>query len=153
MEHFPALLTRAQSDTLVEHIEGAFERDGFGLWALELPGEAPFIGFTGLNRVEPRMPFAPAVEVGWRLGSGYWGRGLATEAARAAVQAGFGVYELAEVVSFTTVGNARSRAVMERLGMRRDPAEDFEHPRLPPGDALTQHVLYRLDAADGAEAG
>lgn len=147
MEHFPARMTRAESDALVAHIEGRFEQDGFGLWALELPGEAPFIGFTGIITVRGDRPFAPAVEVGWRLAAPYWGRGLATEAARAAVQDGFAAHQLREIVAYTYTGNTRSRAVMERLGMRYDPAGDFEHPGIAPGHRLARHVLYRLGTA------
>jgi ribosomal-protein-alanine N-acetyltransferase len=143
MEFFPAPLSRAESDDLVDRIEAGFERDGFGLWALE-PRGGGFIGFTGLARPEFEAHFTPAVEVGWRLARHAWGHGYATEAARAALGFAFGPAALEEVVSFTSVGNARSRAVMERLGMTRDPAEDFDHPGIPIGDPLRRHVLYRL---------
>jgi ribosomal-protein-alanine N-acetyltransferase len=146
MEFFPAPLSRAQSDDLVDRIEAGFDRDGFGLWALELRGGG-FIGFAGLARPEFEAPFTPAVEVGWRLARPAWGHGYATEAGRAALEYGFGPAALEEVVSFTSVVNTRSRAVMERLGMTRDPAEDFDHPRIPAGDPLRRHVLYRLRAA------
>ncbi len=148
MEHFPAPLTRAESDALAASIEQSLERDGFGLWALELPGEASFIGFTGITRVRPAMPFAPAVEVGWRLAAPYWGRGLATEAARASLATGFHEHDLEEVVAFTYAGNARSRRVMERVGMTRRPKEDFEHPDIDPGHRIAPHVLYRIRARD-----
>lgn len=148
MEHFPAPMSRVESDFLVDYIERGFERDGFGLWALELPGEAPFIGFTGLLRVREDRPFAPAVEVGWRLAAPFWRRGLATEAARASLDAGFGVHGLREIVAYTYVGNMRSRAVMERLGMSRDPADDFEHPNVERGHRIARHVLYRVSAND-----
>jgi ribosomal-protein-alanine N-acetyltransferase len=84
------------------------------------------------------------VEIGWRLARHAWGRGYATEAARRALQHGFEALGLEEIVSFTVPANLRSLAVMERLGMRRDPAGDFEHPRLPEGHRLRRHVLYRL---------
>jgi RimJ/RimL family protein N-acetyltransferase len=147
MEHFPATLSRAQSDAALARIEACFERDGYGLWALELREEGRFIGFAGLSPVEAPLPFAPAVEVGWRLARAFWGRGLATEAAATAVTFGFAQCGLREIVSFTAVGNERSRAVMKRLGMRRDPAEDFDHPLLGEADRLRRHVLYRLEAA------
>lgn len=143
-EFLPAPLTRAESERMMEGIEYCFERDGFGLWALELPGEADFIGFTGLARVDATMPFAPAVEIGWRLARGFWGRGLATEAARVALRAGFEQHGLEQIVSFTYVGNRRSQAVMERIGMARDHAGDFIHPRLGTRHRLGAHVLYRL---------
>jgi ribosomal-protein-alanine N-acetyltransferase len=144
MEFFPAVLSRAQSDGLVARIRLHMETHGFGLWAVEAPGVAPFIGFVGLMTAPPALPFAPAVEVGWRLAREHWGRGYATEAARAAVEFGFGVLGLAEILSFTAERNRPSRAVMERLGMVH--AENFEHPSIPAGNALRPHVLYRLAA-------
>jgi ribosomal-protein-alanine N-acetyltransferase len=146
MEHFPELLTRQQSDELIEKIEGGFEANGFGLWALEVRGTGEFIGFTGLAVLGFEARFTPAVEVGWRLARSAWGNGYATEAAAAALGFGFGEAGLGEVVSFTTVANTRSRAVMERLGMSRDPGDDFEHPGLPPGHPQRPHVLYRLES-------
>jgi ribosomal-protein-alanine N-acetyltransferase len=144
MEHFPALLTVAQSDDLVRRIEGHFESHGFGLWAVEVPGVAPFIGFAGLAVPAFDAFFMPAVEIGWRLAAPFWGQGYATEAARAAVGFAFGPAGLAELVAFTVPANRRSRAVMTRLGMRHHPGETFEHPRLPPGHPLRPHLLYRL---------
>ncbi len=144
MEHFPGTLTRRESDELVERIEGGFEANGFGLWALEVRGSGEFVGFTGLDVPEFEAHFTPAVEVGWRLARSAWGNGYATEAARAALLFGFEEVGLKEIVSFTTVANRRSRAVMERLGMSHDPADDFDHPSLPRGHPLRPHVLYRL---------
>ena len=144
MEHFPAPLTRPQSDELVERIEAGFERDGFGLWALEVTETGEFVGFAGLAAPTFEAHFTPAVEVGWRLARRAWGNGYATEAGLAALDFGFGRVGLGEIVSFTTAGNARSRAVMERLGMTHDPADDFDHPDLPEGDSMRRHVLYRL---------
>jgi RimJ/RimL family protein N-acetyltransferase len=145
MEHFPATLSRGESNAMIARTEACFERRGYGLWAIEVPGEESFIGFVGLSPVSAPMPFAPAVEIGWRLARPFWGRGLASEAAAAAIEFGFSARGLREIVSFTAVGNRRSRAVMERLGMRRDPREDFDHPLLCEGDRLRRHVLYRLD--------
>lgn len=141
MEHFPATLTREESDTFVERIEAAFEERGFGLWAVEADGV--FIGFTGLQVPRFTAHFTPCVEIGWRLARSAWGHGYATEAARAALEHGFGTLGLTEVVSFTAVPNVRSQAVMRRLGMTRDPGEDFDHPVLPEGHPLRRHVLYR----------
>jgi len=121
-----------------------WDEHGFGQFVVELPGEASFIGSIGLDRLRWAVPFAPAVEVAWRLARPYWGRGYATEAARAALEDGFYRLGFEEIVAFTVVGNRRSRAVMERLGMVRDPAEDFDHPRLPQGHPLQRHVLYRI---------
>lgn len=145
MAHFPSTLSRSQSDALVERIEEARRRDGFGLWAVEVPGAVPFAGFVGLSRVLFPAHFTPAVEDGWRLARDHWGRGYATEGARAALDMAFGPLRLDQVVSFTSSGNRRSRRVMERLGMVHDPADDFEHPGLPAGHRLRPHVLYHLD--------
>ena len=147
MRWFPATLTRSQSDELADRIAADMARQGWGLWALEERSTGDFIGFTGLVRVTDDLPFAPAVEVGWRLARDAWGRGLATEAARAATAFAFGELALGEVVSYAVAGNARSRAVMMRLGMRRDLEGDFDHPRVREA-RLRRHVLYRLSAAD-----
>lgn len=144
MAHFPTVLDRSASDAFVDRIEAGFEADGFGLWALERLDTGEFIGFTGLSVARFQAHFTPAVEVGWRLSRSAWGRGFATEAGRQALRVGFERFELPEIVSFTANGNAASRAVMRRLGMRHDPADDFEHPALPAGHALRSHVLYRL---------
>lgn len=145
MRYFPEPLTRAASDDLVRRIEAGFERRGMGHWAVELAGTGTFVGAVGLSEVEPAMPFAPAVEVGWRLVRRHWGRGYATEAGRAALRHAFEDRGLEEVVSFTAAVNRPSQAVMERLGMRRDPGGDFLEPGLPPDHRLQPHVLYRLD--------
>lgn len=144
MEHFPSTMSRDESDAFVDHIDAALRERGWGLWAVEVAAGATFIGFVGLNEARFEAPFTPAVEVGWRLLRDHWGRGYATEAARAALQVGFGELGLAEIVSFTIPANGRSRAVMERLGMHRDPADDFDHPSIPRGHPMRRHVLYRL---------
>jgi RimJ/RimL family protein N-acetyltransferase len=144
MEHFPALLSREQSDVLVDRIDADLQQRGYGLWAVEVRETGRFIGFTGLLAATFPAPFTPAVEVGWRLARPAWGHGYATEAAEAAVAVGFGDAGLEEIVSMTAPGNARSRAVMERLGMTRDLDGDFEHPKIPAGHRLRTHVLYRL---------
>lgn len=146
MEHFPDRLMRRQSDELIEKIEAGFDAAGFGLWALEVRATGEFIGFTGLARPSFDAHFTPAVEVGWRLGRSAWGKGYATEAARAALAFGFEEAGLVEIVSFTTAANVRSRAVMERIGMTHDPADDFDHPGIPVGHPQSRHVLYRVAA-------
>ncbi len=144
MEHFPRVLSRQESDTFANAIEQHFETHGFGLWVLEVPGVVPFAGFVGLAIPSFEEPFTPGVEVGWRLAREHWGRGYATEGARAAVTFGFMSLELDEIVAFTVSSNDRSRRVMEKLGMTWNPGDDFDHPRLPEGHALRRHVLYRL---------
>lgn len=143
-EHFVSALDRAESDALVTHFEAHFDQRGFGLWAVEAPGVAAFVGFVGLAVPSFQSHFTPCVEIGWRLAAEFWGRGYATEAARAALAFGFEALALGEIVSFTVPDNWRSRRVMGRLGMTRSPADDFEHPRLPEGHPLRPHVLYRL---------
>ena len=144
MAHFPAPLTREESDALVDRTEAGFAEHGFGLWALEVRSTGAFIGFTGLAVPSFEAAFTPAVEIGWRLQRSAWGQGYATEAARGALAVAFDQTGMREVVSFTSTVNDRSRAVMRRLGMTHDHADDFDHPRVPPGSPLRRHVLYRL---------
>lgn len=136
-------VSRVDSDAIAARIAAHFATHGYGLWAVEVPGELPFAGFVGLAVPAFEAPFTPCVEVGWRLAAACWGRGYASEAARAALAFGFASLGLREIVSFTAVANARSRRVMERLGMTYDPADDFDHPALPAGHPLRRHVLYR----------
>lgn len=144
MRFFPAPLSRAESDAFAARIEAQFEAQGVGLWVVEVPGVTPFAGLTGIFHHTWEAPFTPCFEIGWRLFPAYWGRGLATEAARAALRYGFQARGLPEIVSFTARVNERSVALMRRLGM--EPDGEFEHPRLPPGHWLRPHVLYRLRA-------
>lgn len=151
MEHFPALLSAAECAFVLEQIEAGFEANGFGIWALEELDGGRFVGLTGLSVPPFAAPFTPAVEVGWRLVAEAWGHGYATEAANAALAFGFEQVGLAQIVSFTSATNLRSIAVMERLGMHRDPDEDFEHPQIESGHRLARHVLYRLDGDEWRE--
>jgi RimJ/RimL family protein N-acetyltransferase len=153
MRFFPSPQSRAESDALAERARRHIEDEGWGLWAVEVHGGAGFVGFVGLARPSFEEHFTPAVEVGWRLARGHWGRGYATEAARAAVAFGFEELALDEIVSFTSPFNEPSWRVMERLGMTHDPADDFEHPRVPAGHPLRAHVLYRLPRTAWAVSG
>jgi RimJ/RimL family protein N-acetyltransferase len=144
MEFFPAVLSRAESDQLAAGIERHFEQHGFGLWAVEVPNIAAFVGFIGLSVPGFTAHFTPCVEVGWRLSAEHWDRGYATEGARAVVAFGLETLGLPEIVSFTVPDNVRSRRVMDRIGMVSDPADDFDHPGLPAGHPLRRHVLYRI---------
>lgn len=141
MEFFPAPLLPAESDAMVDRIVGHFERHGFGLWAVEVPGVTAFAGFIGLNVPIFAAPFMPCVEIGWRLDATCWGHGYAREGAAAALK--WALARVPEVVSFTVPGNARSRRVMEAIGMTHDRAGDFEHPLVAVGSRLRPHVLYR----------
>jgi RimJ/RimL family protein N-acetyltransferase len=143
MRYFSSTRSREESDALAGRIEASFAADGYGLWAVEVTDEAPFIGFVGLMHVPEEMPFAPALEVGWRLARPYWGRSLAFEAARAAIAFAFEQVDVREVVAYTAAGNTRSRRLMERLGMRYQEAADFPHPGIADGHPLQLHVLYR----------
>lgn len=136
-------LTRAESDAFADRIAAHIDTHGWGLWALEVPGKADFIGYAGLSRPRFEATFAPCVEVGWRLLHAHWGHGYATEAGRVALGFGFTVLDLPEIVSFTTVDNKRSRDVMDRIGLVYDPAADFDHPMLAKDHPLLRHVLYR----------
>ncbi|MEL6348781.1 MAG: GNAT family N-acetyltransferase [Myxococcota bacterium] len=144
MEHFPERLTREQSARFLDKIRTHFDQHGFGLWAVEVPDDAPFVGMVGLKTVNFDAAFAPAVEIGWRMAAAWWGQGLATEAAQGALRYGFTEAKLDEIVSFTALLNRPSWRVMERLGMRRNPREDFDHPAVPEGHRLRRHMLYRL---------
>jgi len=148
MRWFPSLLSREQSDAAAGMIRTRLSENGWGLWALEVPGVAPFCGFVGLSTVPFEASFTPAVEIGWRLARDWWGHGYATEAARACLSHAFGPLGLTEIVSFTTTKNARSRAVMERLGMKHNPVDDFDHPRIPEGSPVRPHVVFRLTRAE-----
>src|SRR5262245_14636948 len=143
MQYFPARLTRSESDAFAERIDAHFDEHDFGLWAVEVPGTARFIGFVGLAVPTFTAPFTPCIEIGWRLAAEHWGLGYAPEAARAALDFGFDTLGLREILAFTTVVNQPSRRVMEKLGMSHDPADDFDHPRLPEAHNLRRHVLYR----------
>jgi RimJ/RimL family protein N-acetyltransferase len=148
--YFPDLLDRAASDTAIRRMEALFDRQGFGLWALEVAGTGEFIGFTVLNPMPRGVPGAGGMEVGWRLAESAWHRGYATEAATAAVRVAFGGARLAEIWSMTAVTNEPSQAVMRRIGMTR--FAGFEHPKLPAGHPLRPHVAYRL-TPQGQERG
>lgn len=148
MRYFPNALTRAESDALLDRLETAIGERGFGFWALEVAETGRFIGFTGLSVPRFDAPFTPAVEVGWRLARENWGRGYATEAARRSLDFAFTELGLDEVVAFTPIANAPSRAVMRRIGMAHTPDDDFDHPSIAAGHPLRRHVLYRINAKE-----
>jgi RimJ/RimL family protein N-acetyltransferase len=148
MEFMPGPLFPQQSDDLIARIELHFHHHGFGLCAAEDIETKTLIGFIGLNIPSYDAPFMPAVEIGWRLAADYWGRGFATEGARAVVDHAFNALQLNSLVAFTVPGNLRSRRVMEKLGMTHNPADDFDHPSLPPGHRFRRHVLYRLQRSE-----
>lgn len=143
MEFFPTPLDRAASDAMLDRCQSHIALRGWGLWAIEAKVNREFAGFVGLHIPTHALPFMPCVEVGWRLAVGHWGKGYATEAARAAMRFGFERLGLAEIVSFTAVQHVRSRAVMERLGML-DTGDTFEHPAIPAGNVFRLHCLYRM---------
>ena len=145
METIGPVMNRVESDGFMDRIEQRFDEHGFGLWCVELEGEA--IGFTGF--MAPW--FREGVEIGWRIRADHWGHGYATEAARECLRHGFDELGFSEVISFTVASNASSRRVMEKLGLEYDPTEDFDHPGVPEGSPLREHVLYRMTASQYRE--
>jgi RimJ/RimL family protein N-acetyltransferase len=148
MEFYPALRTRDETAAVIARTQLALAADGFGFWAVEVPGAHDFIGYVGISLVTFDAPFTPAVEIGWRLARHAWGHGYATEAARAALAVGW-TKGLHEIVAFLVAANRRSAAVAERIGMRRDPDGDFDHPRVTVeksvgGSPILRHLLYRI---------
>lgn len=143
MEFFPATQSRSVSDASIDSWQKQLAERGWSNWAVELLASAQFIGFIGLSVPKRLLPFSPCVEIGWRLAAEHWGQGFATEGARAALQAGFERLGLQEIVSFTSVLNVRSQAVMQRIGMS-NAYQDFEHPGVPEGHPLRPHCLYRM---------
>ena len=149
MEFFPSTLTKAESDAAAEQLRASIAQDGWGFWAVEAPRVSDFVGFVGIRPVPAHVPLPGQVEIGWRLAASHWGKGFASEAARASLRFGFESLGLPEIVSFTATPNLRSRAVMERLGMSHR-GETFEHPRMPEGHWLRAHVVYRLSRSTSA---
>lgn len=148
MAHFPALLTTAQSDAMARTCQQRLATQGWGLWAVERRDTREFIGFVGLNRPRAALPFAPCVEIGWRLARAHWRQGFAREAAREALRVGFAELDLSEIVAFTALANEPSQAVMRSLGMARDGRGDFDHPSVAAGHVLRRHGLWRMARAD-----
>ena len=145
MRFFPSILSEADSNTLAQRCADLIAQRGWGVWAVEEKASGSFIGYIGLHIPAAALPVGPCVELAWRLARNRWGKGLATEGAKAALAFAFNALSLKEVVSFTSVHNVRSEAVMKRLGMQRDPAT-FEHPSIPDGHQLREHCLYRAHA-------
>ena len=144
MEFFPALRTREQSDSMVDECNRRLARDGFTFWAVECRDTGEFIGFVGLNTFDLDLPFCPCVEIGWRLAFAHWGYGYATEAATTCLSLAFNEFALTEVLSFTTLGNVRSRHVMEKIGMV-DTHNNFLHPQVDASSGMQEHCLYRIE--------
>ncbi len=143
MEWFPAPLSRVESDAMVDQSQGLLAARGWGFWALETRSERKCIGFVGLNATAPELPFSPSIEISWRLAAPHWGKGYASEEGRGALRVGFARLRFDDIVAFTAVGNLRSRAVMERIGMH-DTEKPFEHPKVPVGSVLRTHCVYRV---------
>lgn len=144
MEHFPRVLTERETEEMITRIKNHFQHHKFGLWAAESKETEEFMGFIGLSTPSFSAHFTPCVEIGWRLALPYWGKGLATEGAKAVLEYGFDQLDLKEIVSFTTITNLRSQRVMEKIGMSHQAIDDFNHPNLPLTHVLSRHVLYRL---------
>jgi RimJ/RimL family protein N-acetyltransferase len=144
MRHFPSVMSRAQSDAMARRMQAHFVEFGFGYWVLERREQPGLMGVLGLQRVRFDAAFTPAVEIGWRLQQVHWRQGYALEAATAVLACAFEQLQLEQVLAFTVPANLPSQALMQRLGMGRDPRDDFEHPLLPAGHPLRPHLLYRL---------
>jgi RimJ/RimL family protein N-acetyltransferase len=149
MEHFPAIQDIKATQTLIDHINQHYEKIGYALYAVEIKDTHEFIGFVGLNHPPFEIPNfqpkgLPIVEIGWRLSSKHWGKGYATEAAKAVLHYAFTELNLDEIISFTVVANTKSRRVMEKIGLQHSEADDFDHPKLEENSSLSKHVLYRL---------
>ncbi|MBA3239474.1 MAG: GNAT family N-acetyltransferase [Parachlamydiaceae bacterium] len=145
MEYFPSLLSHQESDDFAKRLSAKLQKQGWGLWAVSVPGLSDFIGFIGLSEPSFSAHFTPAVEIGWRLAYDFWGKGYVTEGALEVLKYGFDTLNLPQIVSFTSVHNHRSIQVMKRIGLHHDPVDDFDHPMLPEGHILRRHVLYRLN--------
>ena len=152
MEHFSGVQSRDQSDQMAFRLNDLLLERGWGLWAVEVPDVAPFIGFVGLHVPTFDAHFTPCVEIGWRIHADYWGRGYAPEGAREALRVGFEELGLYEIVAMTLPANLNSRRVMEKIGMDYDPQDDFLHPKFEPGHRLSEHVLYRVSRGSWAQS-
>lgn len=146
MEFIPGTISREESDDMVRSYQEEWKQRNHGRWAVEAPGIADFIGYVGLHYTDFKANFTPCIEIGWRLGSEFWGKGFATEAAVAALDYGFNTLKLKDFYAFTFEGNENSRKLMERLGMTREPSLDFDHPALPPGHPIGRYVVYKINS-------
>ncbi|MEM9385555.1 MAG: GNAT family N-acetyltransferase [Pseudomonadota bacterium] len=146
MAHYPSTLTPEQSRAVWQRLFDGIAARGWGLWATERVDTGELVGFVGITPPRHRTPYDPCIEIGWRLLPAHWGQGFATEAAQGALRFGFEELALEEILAWTTLGNKRSQAVMERLGMARD-RQTFEHPAIPAGSPLREHCVYRLRAS------
>lgn len=151
MRYFPALVSAEQTNASIDMWRSQFEERGWSNWAVERKETGELIGFIGLSIPKRQLPFSPCVEIGWRLKRSAWGKGYATEGAKACLRIGFERLGLTEIVSFTTLTNLPSRRVMERIGMTNSNA-DFEHPAVPEGNPLRPHCLYKISQAQWAQS-
>lgn len=148
IEFLQGPLTMEQVYDYITAANNHWDKHGYTLWATELKATGEFMGFMGLNYIDWEAHFTPAIEIGWRLGSQYWGKGYATEGAKASLEYGFEQCGLKEIVSLSVPANVRSIHVMEKIGMRRDLNGDFAHPKLHPEHPLSKHILYRVTVQD-----
>jgi ribosomal-protein-alanine N-acetyltransferase len=145
MEFYPDIMTAQETQDMIDRIDAHFDAHGFGLWATELKATGEFIGYIGTKVFEGKTPFAPCIEIGWRIAAAHWGKGYAPEGARKILEQMRAVCDPDQILSFTATINTKSRKVMEKIGMFHDPAEDFDHPNVEAGHPLQPHVLYRMN--------
>ncbi|MGA0602454.1 GNAT family N-acetyltransferase [Caulobacter sp. KR2-114] len=143
MQWLGGVLDKHDSAEHMDRCDAHFDPWGYGRWAIERRADGAFLGYCGLAGIWPGLP-VEGVEIGWRLARHAWGQGYASEAARAAIADGFARFDFPEILAFTAEANARSRAVMARVGLAPDPARDFDHPQLPPGDPLRRHLVFAI---------
>ncbi len=150
MKYFPNKLSATESDALADRLSKLISSRGWGLWAVEERSSKKFIGFTGLHQAPEALPFSPALEIGWRLSKESWGKGFATEAAKAALDFAFKKLESQEIVSFTSLNNLASQRVMQRIGLENTES-NFLHPNIPADSPLKEHVLYKITSKQWAQ--
>jgi RimJ/RimL family protein N-acetyltransferase len=138
------LMTRAESDALIDRVVARQAEYGHTFWALERKVDAVFLGWCGIVIVPEGIPIAGLPEIGWRLAHHAWGHGFAMEAAIASLNWAFGVGNMERVWAYTSAGNDRSWGLMERLGMTRHHDLDFDHPNVPDGSPLKRHIAYSI---------
>ena len=148
MRYFPKLLSRKESDSFAHKVSAQIDKNGYSFWAIEWKGRSEFVGTMGINDVNFKAHFTPAIEIGWRLDNKFWRKGLGFEGAKAILDYAFNSLMIKEVVSFTSSINKSSIGLMEKIGMKRDTRGDFDHPNVEASNPLRSHILYRIGVSN-----